>query len=49
MWNTKENELVVIGDQSTSTTIITNATQFTLKSLTKADGTILTKFKEYPK
>lgn len=48
MWNIQENELLVIGEETVSTSDITNVTTFTINSLTQTNGTILTKFKNYP-
>lgn len=47
-WNIAENEMIVTGIETTSTWEITNIVTYMFDSLTKQDGTVLTKFKNYP-
>ena len=47
-WKIEEGGIIAIGQESESTLDITNIKYFSMVSLTKADGTILTKFKNYP-
>lgn len=48
VWNVAENELIVTGIETTSTWEITSIITYMINSLTKQDGTILTKFTNYP-
>lgn len=48
VWNIAENELIVTGIETTSAWEITSVITYVFNSLTKQDGTILTKFTNYP-
>ena len=48
-WVIQGDSIIATAQESESALDITNIKYFSMVSLTKADGTILTKFKNYPK